>query len=234
MGINRLGSNNKPRTTMVFNTVTERSILKNSLCDLAASRGSSPSTAILEIAIEAVAETPQARNIARTVYSSESPSVLDGLELVFQDLAAVGEKGRDSQPMINFFLNLALKLGLRIDTSSDDAPLLKNHWQSIADVLKHGFDTSNFEAALTAREAEQLGSVLDSPCGLQEIASYLRIMKENWDLLKEYSCTFRSLCAMSRMAFPARKGVMETADTRLTFFKKADVFYGAESEVNET
>ena len=233
MGINKLGSNKKPRATLIFNSESERSILKNALTDLAAARGSSPSSAALGVAIEAVAETPQVRGIARSIYASENPSVLDGLEFVFQDLAAVGENGRDSQPMLSFFLELALDLGLRIDTSSDDAILMKNYWQSVTDVLRRNFKDSDIDSALAAREAEQLGSILDSPCRMQEIGSLLMIMKENWDLLNNHTCTFRALSALSRMAFPTRNGIAETADTRLTFFKKADDFYTAGIEVNE-
>lgn len=234
MGINKLGSNKKPRATLIFNSESERSILKNALTDLAATRGSSPSSAALGIAIEALAETPQVRGIARSMYTAETPRVLDGLEFIFQDLAATGEKGRDSSSLLDFFLELALELGLRIDTTRDDAYLLKNQWQSVTEILKRNSSNSDFDSALAAREAEQLGSVLDSPYGLQEIASFITLLRESWGMLKEYSCTFRFLCAMTRMAFPARKGVVETADTRLTFFKKADVFYEAGIEVSET
>lgn len=233
MGINALGSNKKPRTSLIFETPAERNIFKNAVSDLASEMGMSPSRSALEASLEAIATTPQTRNIARSIYASNNPSLLDGLELIFQELAAEGEKGRDAFPMVAFFLKISLDLGLRINTTSDDTAHFKNQWKSIEDILNFNSGVASLEAELAARNANQLGTVLDCPCPMQEAASFVASICESWNLLRNYSCTFRALCALSRMAFPARKGVAETAENRLTFFREADIFYRAGIEVAE-
>ena len=232
MGINALGSNKKPRTSLIFETPIERSIFKNAVADLASETGSSPSRSALEASLGAIAMTPHARNIARSVYASSEPSVLEGLELLFQELAVEGEQGRDARPLVDFFLAVALDLGLRVNTASDDITFLKNQWESIEDILNSYADNTDLETALAARNANQLGAVLDSPCPAQEIASFVSSISENWARLCKYSCTFRALCALARMAFPSRMGITENANIRLSFFRKADDYFMAGKEAS--
>lgn len=232
MGLNPLGSNKKARTALVFNRDVERLEFKNAVSDIATARNSSPSETVLALVLENVASTSKARDIARTMYAAEEPRCLDGFELVFQDLAANGERGRDSEPIVRRFLELTLDLGLSIDTTDDDAIHLVKQWSSIVDVLESASNHDEPSTLLAARDAGQLGTALEAPSAMQAIPSMLSCLLENWNALRTHSCTYRALCCFARMAFPTRRGIDETAETRLAFLRAADKFYvsGKEGE----
>ncbi|RRF98089.1 MAG: hypothetical protein DUD39_11485 [Coriobacteriaceae bacterium] len=230
MGINPLGSNKKARTTLIFNKDVERLEFKNALSDIATARNISPSEAALALVLEHVASTAKARDIARTMYAYEYPRCLDGLEIIFQDLAAQGEAGRDSKPVLTNFLELALDFGLSINTNDDDAIYLVEQWHSIIDVLESASKNKEPEAMLAARDASQLGTTLEDPCAMQIISPLLSCLLKNWDVLRTQSSTYRTLCCFARMAFPTRKGLEETAETRLAFMRTADEFYASGKE----
>lgn len=230
MGINPLGSNKKARTTLIFNRDVERLVFKNAVADIAAKRNSSPSEAVLALVVESVASTSKARDIARTMYASEQPRCLDGFELVFQDLSANGECGRDSEPIVRRFLELTLDLGLSIDTTDDDVIHLVKQWHSIVDALESASNRNEPNTLLAVRDASQLGAALEAPSAMQAIPSMLSCLLENWSALRIHSCTYRALCCFARMAFPTRRGIDETAETRLAFLRTADKFYASGKE----
>lgn len=230
MGINPLGSNRKARTTLVFNRDVDRLAFKNAGADIAAVRNTSTSEAVFSLVLESVAETPKARGIARTMYSCDEPRCLDGFEIIFQDLAAHGEHGRDSEPVVRSFLELTLDLGLRINTTDDDATLLTEQWHSIVNVLKDSSKHKDPDAMLAARNASQLGDALEAPSAMQAIPSMLSCILESWKVLRTKSCTYRVLCCFARMAFPTRRGIEETAETRLALLRTADKFYASGEE----
>lgn len=232
MGINPLGSNKKARTTLVFDRDVERLEFKNAVSDIAAVRNTSPSVTALALVIESIASTSKTRDIARTMYAAEKPRCLDGFELVFQDLAANGEHGRDSEPIVRSFLELSLDLGLSINTTDDDAIHLVEQWCSIVDVLEDASNLDKPSTVLAARDASRLGAVLDVPSAMQAIPSMLSCLLENWSVLRVQSCTYRALCCFTRMAFPTRRGIYETAETRLAFLCAADKFYASGKEEN--
>lgn len=232
MGINPLGSNKKARTTLVFNRDIERLVFKNAGADIATVRNTSTSEAVLSLVLENVATTSKARDIARTMYSCDEPRprCLDGFEIIFQDLASNGEHGRDSEPVVRSFLELTLDLGLSINTADDDAVLLTEQWHSIVDVLKDASKNKDLDAMLAVRNASQLGAALEAPSAMQAIPSMLSCMLESWEALRTKSCTYRVLSCLARMAFPTRRGIDETAETRLAFLRKADKFYASGEE----
>lgn len=230
MGINPLGSNKKARTTLVFNRGAERLEFKNAVSDIAAARGTSPSEAALAVVLEHVATTAAARDIARTMYAHEGPRCLDGFELVFQDLAALGERGRNSEPVLSAFLEFALGLGLSINTTDDDAIHLANQWLSIVDVLEGASGGGEPKSMLAARNASQLRTALEAPSAMLAISPMLSCLLENWEVLRTQSCTYRALCCFARMAFPTRRGMEETAEYRLAFLRAADKFYSSGEE----
>lgn len=225
MGLNPLGSNKKARTTLVFSENVKLLEFKNATSDIASERNSSPSETILALVIESTASTSKARDIARTMYAAEKPRCLDGFELLFQDLAANGERGRDSEPIVRSFLELTLDLGLSINTTDDDAIHLVKQWHSIVNVLENATDRNEPDTLLAARDASQLSTALEAPCTMQAIPSMLSCLLENWNVLRAQSCTYRALCCFARMAFPTRRGTNETAETRLALLRTADKFY---------
>lgn len=226
MGLNPLGSNKKARSTLIFKREVERVQFKNAIADVATTCGLSPSETVLNLVFERIAAEPKARSIARTMYASETPRTQDGFEAVFQDLAANGEDGRDSEPLLRGFLELALDLGLSINTTDDESILLVRQWDSIVSALGNAKEKGP-EAALAARSARELGTILDTPCAMQPISPLLGCLRESWATLRAQSCTFRALCCLARMAFPTHGGVFETAETRLAFLRTADGFYAS-------
>lgn len=233
MGINPLGSNKKARTTLIFNREVERIEFKNAIADIAATRNSSPSEMALTLVLEYTASTDKARSIARTMYAAECPRCLDGFEIIFQELAALGERGRDSEPILRSFLELSLELGLNIDTTCQDNILLSDQWDSVTNVLEDTQESGWPRAALAAHSARRHGSTLKTPCAFLSISPLISFIAESWELLRGQSCTYRVLCCLARMAFPTRKGMEETAETRLAFLRAADRFYtsGEEGEL---
>lgn len=230
MGINPLGSNKKARTALIFNRAVERLEFKNAVSDIAAVRNSSPSEAVLALVMGSLASTSKARDIARTMYAAEQPRCLDGYELVFQDLAANGERGRNSEPIVRSFLELTLDLGLSINTTDDDVIHLVKQWRSIVDALESASNHEEPNTMLAAGDASQLITALEAPSAMQAIPSMLSCLLESWDTLRVQSCTFRALCCFARMAFPTRRGIDETAETRLAFLRSADKFYASGKE----
>lgn len=235
MGINPLGSNKKARTTLVFDEKEERNDVKNALSDIASSLGISPSQTVLALVLESLAKTDEARDVARTMYAFErldpkESRCLEGLELILQDLAANGEEGRDSEVVLKNFLDLALRLGLSIDTNGDDARLLLNQWSSITEVLENASKSSKPEIILAARDASDLGSVLDSGESMLAISPMLACLARSWELLRNQSCAFRALCYLAHMASPTRTGIYESPKDRLAFLHTADMFYATSGE----
>lgn len=230
MGINPLGSNKKARTTLVFSENVKLLEFKNATSDIASVRNSSPSETILALVMESTASTSKARDIARTMYAAEKPRCLDGFELLFQDLAANGELGRDSEPIVRSFLELTLDLGLSINTTDDDAIHLVKQWRSIVNVLENATIRDEPDTLLAAHDASQFVTALEAPCAMQAIPCMLSCLLENWNVLRVQSCTYRALCCFARMAFPTRRGINETAETRLAFLRTADKFYASGEE----
>ena len=173
MGINPLGSNKKARTALIFNRAVERLEFKNAVSDIAAVRNSSPSEAVLALVMGSLASTSKARDIARTMYAAEQPRCLDGYELVFQDLAANGERGRNSEPIVRSFLELTLDLGLSINTTDDDVIHLVKQWRSIVDALESASNHEEPNTMLAAGDASQLITALEAPSAMQAIPSML-------------------------------------------------------------
>lgn len=236
MGFSPIGSNNKARTTLVFGREIERQEFKGAISDIAEVRNTSPSDTVLSLVFENVATTTQARDIAKTLYASTTPRCQVGYELVFQDLAAVGENGRDAKPVVEGFLKLVLDLGLQISTIDKDAHHLRNQWDSITYLLSEASKTGDVATVLAVRTARQLGSALEAPSPGLAFPVFVSTLLDNWDAVRSQSCTYRVLCDFARMAFPTRRGKEETAETRLTFLKTADAFYSngreADSENN--
>lgn len=230
MGLNPLGSNKKARTTLVFSENVKLLQFKNAISDIASVRNSSPSETVLALVMENAASTSKARDIARTMYAAEKPRCLDGFELIFQDLAANGERDRDSEPIVRSFLELALDLGLSINTTDDDAIHLVKQWHSIVNALEIAANRDEPDTLLAARDASQLVTALEAPCAMQAIPSMLSCLLGNWDVLRVQSCAYRALCCFARMAFPTRRGINETAETRLAFLRTADKFYASGEE----
>lgn len=230
MGLNPLGSNKKARTTLVFSENVKLLEFKNAISDIASVCNSSPSETVLALVMEHAASTSKARDIARTMYAAEKPRCLDGFELLFQDLAANGERGRDSEPVVRSFLELTLDLGLSIDTTDDDAIHLVKQWRSIVDVLENATNRDEPDTLLAAHDASQLVTALEAPCAMQAIPCMLSCLLKNWNALRVQSCTYRALCCFARMAFPTRRGINETAETRLAFLRTADKFYASGEE----
>lgn len=221
MGINPLGSNGKARTTLIFNRTVERDEFKHALSDIAAVRGASPSETALAVVLESVASEPETRAIARDLYATDSPRCQDALETIFQHLAADSAMGSRAKPLVSWFLDLALALGLGIDTAADDAILLRNAWGSVVEVLQ-GATVGRSEPA---RNASQLASALDYMDAAMSISPLLSCLLDGWKHLHSQSCTYRVLCALARMAFCTRSGAFETAHDRLALLRAADEFY---------
>lgn len=228
MGINPLGSNGKARTTLIFNRTVERDEFKHALSDIAAVRGASPSETALAVVLESVASEPETRAIARDLYATDSPRCQDGLETIFQGLAANSTNGESAKPLVSWFLDLALTLGLSVDTTTDDAILLRHCWDSVVEVLRSAEGVTH-EAA---RSAEQLTSALNCPDAKMSISPLLSCLLDGWERLHSQSCAYRVLCALARMAFCARRGALETADTRLALLRAADEFYAGGKEAS--
>lgn len=228
MGVNPLGSNKKSRTTLIFARPIERTEFKNITADLAAERGSSPSETVLAVLFEHVAREPETRALARDLYAMDNPRCQDGLETIFQGLAANSTNGERAKPLVSWFLDLALTLGLSIDTTTDDAILLRHCWDSVVEVLRNA-EGGTHEAA---RCAEQLTSALNCPDAKMSISPLLSCLLDGWERLHSQSCAYRVLCALARMAFCTRRGALETADTRLALLRAADEFYAGGKEAS--
>ena len=232
MGANPLGSNKKSRTTLIFNRNIERTEFKNAISDVATVRNASPSETVRAVLLEHVAVTPEARNIARTMYAADSPRSLDGYEIIFQELVALGEQGRDSEPILRNFLEHSLELGLCINTTKDDIFVLTEYWESIVKILEDVQEIEYINNALEIRNAKQLGSILKNPSPMLAISPMLSCLLKSWDVLRIHSCTYRVLCCYTHMAFPTRRGIEETAEDRLAFLHAADNFYASGKEAS--
>lgn len=225
MGINALGSNKKPRTTLVFSRNSERTQFKGLISDIAESRRTSPTAAVLELVLERVASTSKARDIARTMYSTETPRSLDGLELVFREVEAIGERSRDSEPLVKRLLDLSLRLGLSIDTTSDEAINLRIHWAGVVEALRKAAKDGDLRQQTAARTASQLTATLASPTAMLAICSHVSTLAESWDVLRGERCAYSVLGALAQMSVPARTGIIETGGDRLETMRVIDDFY---------
>ena len=234
MGYNPIGSNGKPRSALVFDEKEERNQYKNAIADIAASRNTSPSQAVLALTIESLAEIPEARDIARTMYASEHPRCLYGLQLLFQDLVENGEDGLYAFAALNVFRDLAFRLGLCIDTTGEGAEDVLQDWTEIAALLEDAsrnpqLDRLAFDAHFAKRFIIHLGS------GERVFISNMlgpMSMRKSWGFLYDQPCAHRLLRDLAHMAFPTRRGVRESADDRLAFLRAADVFYASGDAVD--
>lgn len=232
MGINPLGSNTKPRSTLIFSREAERAQFKAAISDIAESRKSSPTEAVLELIFEHVASTPEARDIARSMYSSERPRSLDALAQAFRELEAVGERGRDSKPLVKRLLDLSLRLGLSMDTASDEAILLRSYWADVVEALRKTSTDGSLRHQTAARTASQLSATLASPTAMLAICSHVSTMLDSWDVLRGERSAHSVLCALAQMSIPTRKGIFESGPDRLETIRAIDGFYMSGREVS--
>lgn len=231
MGVNPIGSNRKARTTLIFSRDSERRQFKAIVTDIAELRRSSPTEAVVEIVLEHLASSPQARDIARTMYSYEEPSSLDALALVFRELSALGERGGDSAPLVQRLLDLSLKLGLSIDTTADEAFHLRTHWDSVVEVLRDAEAAGSIRQGTAARTASQLTATLVAPASMLSICSHVSAMLDSWDALRCHSSAYRVLCDLTSMSTPTRRGIIETGADRLETMRAIDNYYLSREEV---
>lgn len=225
MGLNPLGSNRKPRTTLIFARDSEKNQFRGAAVDIAETRRCSPTEAVLELVLERVASSSKARDIARTMYSSEAPRSLDALELVYRELEAVGERGRDSEPLAKRLLDLSLRLGLSIDTTSDEAINLRGHWADVVEALRSAAMDGGLRQQAAARTASQLTATLASPTAMLAICSHVSVLLDAWDVLRGERSAYSVLSALTQMSVPARSGIIETGADRLETMRVIDGFY---------
>ncbi|WP_346696676.1 hypothetical protein [Thermophilibacter mediterraneus] len=233
MGLNPLGSNKKPRVTLIFSRDSERTQFKGAAADIAEAHKCSPTEAVLELVLEYVAATRQARDIARTMYSSETPRSLDALELVYRELEAVGERGGDTAPLVQRLLDLSLHLGLSIDTTADEAVNLRNHWESVVEVLRDAAASGDIHRRTTARTASQLTATLVSPTAMLAICSHVSTLADSWDVLRGERSAYGVLSALAQMSVPTRRGIVETGEDRLETMRVIDNFYLSGREASD-
>lgn len=232
MGINPLGSNQRPRSTLIFNSEVNRTQFKSAILDIAESRRSSPTEAVLELVLEHLASSPEARDIARTMYSSETPRSLDALELAFRELEAVGERGRDSEPLVKRLLDLSLRLGLSIDTTCGEAINLQACWADVVEALRKTSTDGDLRHQTAARTAAQLSATLASPTAMLAICSHVSTMLDSWDVLRGERSAHSVLCALAQMSVPTRKGIVESGPDRLETMRVINDFYLSGREVS--
>lgn len=234
MGLNPIGSNRKSRTTLIFPRDSEKTQFKCAISDIAESRRCSPTEAVLELVLEHVASTPQARDIARTMYSSETPRSLDALELVYRELEAVGERSRDTTPLVQRLLDLSLRLGLSVDTTVDEAINLRAHWESVVEALRDAAATSGgVDRRSAARTASQLTATLAAPAAMLSICSHVSILLDSWDVLRGERDAHCVLCSLAHMSVPTRSGIIETGEDRLETMRVIDRYYMSGEEASD-
>lgn len=232
MGINPMGSNKKPRSTIIFVNKTDQQIYKNGIADVAEANRMSPSETVLSLVLDGVAKTERGQAVARTLYSSDSPSCLEAYASLFEELSALGERSRDALPVIDSFLKYTLDYEACIDTTNPLVHHLGQQWDSVAEALEVACKNGEADTALAAKDARELVSVISYESAMQSFASLVSLIVDNFDVLRVHSCTYRVLNDLASLGFPTRRGVRETASTRLALLRTVDTYYAGGEGAN--
>ena len=225
MGFSPIGSNRKPRSTLIFKSSTELSLYKGVTSDLSDIRGASATETVLHLLLDAVATTREAQDIAKSMYATDDPSCREAYDLLFQELSAVGERGRDARPLVESFLDWSLRLGLRIDVTGNRIHHLRDQWDSICRRLELEAAEGDPDAMLSASNARELERVFVCGGPIEPYYSHVNLVLGQWDALHEESRTYRFLIDLNEMAVATRQGAMETAQDRLALLRLADEYY---------
>lgn len=230
MGRNQIGSNGKPRTTLIFNHDAQRDAFKGALADIAAIRLASPSEAALEMVLGCVATSRKGIELARTLYASKEPRTLGGLEVLFQELATRGEYGKDASPIVNYFFDIALKLGLEGDNFDVNLKPLKEYWANVVNAVE-GRTAGEDTVSELARELLQSAKVILKSfewADATEAAPLIALVYCSWNDLRKNPNSFRALYELAKHARPARPAASESTEDRLAFLRIADEYYSGE------
>lgn len=232
MGLSPIGSNRKPRSSLIFRSKSDLSLYKGITGDLADARGTSATETVLQVLLGEVATTRKARDIARSMYAADAPTCREAYDLLFQELSAVGERGRDARPLVESFLDYSLRLGLRIDTAGERIHHLLEQWDSICSYLEREASEGDPDTMIAASNARELERILTYGVGSEPYFSHINLILAQWDSLHGESRTYRCLIDLNEMALVTRQGAVETAEDRLALLRLADAYYlgGREAE----
>lgn len=209
MGKNQLGSNSKPRTTLVFDNMDERNVLKLALADVADLMHTSPSKSVLFMALEYMAKTPEGIDVAKTMYSHTPPRCQVAYKEVFANLAYLGnDDGKNVLPLIRSFQQYVNDFGMGIDSGCDDD--FRSDLDAVTSILDEQSDAS---------------LSLKIPCPTRELNSILDVIIENWATLREQYQSYSLLAELAKSITPHRLGATETAQTRQEVLVAIDKFY---------
>ena len=234
MGISPIGSNKKPRSTLVFGSNPNLHMFKNGTADLASVYGLSPSDTVLLLVTNELAKTDKGKALAQTLYGRDTPSCQDAYCALFEELAApISPNARDAKRLVNHFLRYALDLGLSINTEDDRAIHLRNQWDSVCTVLEEAGKSGEIQDALAAKNARSLDTVLNDQIAMQAISPFISQILESWETVKNFSCTYRVLHDFALIGFQTNPGHTETAETRLSLLKAVDEYYSGGKEASE-
>ena len=225
MGFSPIGSNRKPRSTLIFKSSTELSLYKGITSDLSETRGASATETVLQLLLDGVTTTREAQDIAKSMYAADGPSCREAYDLLFQELSAVGERGRNARPLVESFLDWSLRLGLRIDITGDRIHHLRDQWDSICRRLELEASEGDPDAMIAAGNARELERVFSYGSPFEPYYSHVNLMLGQWNALHEESRTYRFLIDLNEMALATRRGAMETAQDRLALLRLADDYY---------
>ena len=233
MGLSPIGSNRKPRSTLVFRSTIDQLMYKNGSADIAASLNLAPSDAVLFLVTEKLAATDEGRAIARTMYGDDNPSCMRAYQALYEYLSALGyPETHDAKSITDSFLRYALNMGISIDTTDERIVHLRNQWDSVCTAIEQEGKSGEIKLKLAAKNARELGTILDTQVPMQTIAPFISQILESWDVLKPFSCTYRALLDFAYMGFPTRPSHVETAETRLALLRLADEYYSDGEEAS--
>lgn len=232
MSANRIGSNLKPSIRVPFPDQATRQTYNNLASDVAELTHLTRPHLLIQMLLNYLSKTDEGREVAKNLYCADEPSCLSTYSDLFERLAALeSERLRNTRPLVEAFLQFALKLDVSIDLTNEGVFHLRNQWDSVHEVVSHSSKNGDLDLLLGEKSIGELSSVLNSDYAMQSISPFIAQMLECWDAIKDYSCTFRVLLDFSTLGYSARKGVKENAENRRALLCAVDEYYsGGEEE----
>lgn len=234
MGANRIGSNLKPSVRVPFPDQVTRQTYNNLASDVAELTHLTRPHLLIQLLLNYLSKTNGGREVAKNLYCADEPRCLSAYSDLFERLAALeSERLRNTRPLVEAFLQFALKLDVSIDLTNEGTFHLRNQWDSVHEVVSHSSKNGDLDLLLGEKGIRELSSVLNSDYAMQSISPFIAQMLECWDAIKDYSCTFRVLLDFSTLGFPARKGVKENAENRHALLCAVDEYYSGGEGADE-
>ena len=226
MAFNPIGSNRKPRSTLIFNSTECMMVYKNTLADSASLAGVSPTELVADLVNQTVAKTPEGQWVAHMMYMESKPCCMEAYQCIFSAIDEDATRAkRETRPIVQSFLAYTRKLGITIDSETKLVHHLREQWKSAAGYLVKKTDDLDADGNLRLENFLSIGHIIDNDNFSTPAAPMVTALLETWDLLNASPVTYRILLDLSRMGKPARRGIRENAADRVSLLKLIDDYY---------